>query len=119
MKAKAHKQNIVTILLRVGLAIVFLYAAVSSLQHPLSWAGFLPSFTTKLVDPVLAIRLLAVYEVALAAWLLSGKYVQYGALLCAATLAGIILVNPAQLIITFRDIGLVFAAVALYFAEQN
>ena len=31
-------------LLRIGLAFVFLYAAISSLMHPDEWVGYLPSF---------------------------------------------------------------------------
>ncbi|HET7059872.1 MAG TPA: DoxX family membrane protein [Candidatus Saccharimonadales bacterium] len=106
-------------LLRIGLAAVFLYAAVGALQHPLEWAGFLPSFLRAAMSPTTLVKLVAVYELALVAWLLSGKYVRYAALLCAVTLAGIIVTNPSQLIITFRDIGLLFMALALFFVGKQ
>ena len=100
-------------LLRIGLAFVFSYAAISSLLHPLLWTGYLPSFVLRLVDPALAIRLLAVYELLLATWLVIDRYIRYAAWLSALTLTGIVIVNPGQIIITFRDIGLVFMALAL------
>jgi uncharacterized membrane protein YphA (DoxX/SURF4 family) len=99
--------------LRLGLAFVFAYAGVSSLQQPLEWVGYLPSFMTQLIDAMLLIKLLAVYELLLAAWLLSARFTRYAALLSAATLAGILVANIGQLIITFRDVGLVLMALAL------
>jgi hypothetical protein len=100
-------------LLQLGLAIVFLYAAISSLLSPLDWTGFLPTFLTGLAPSLMVLKILAVYEILLAVWLLSGRYLRYAAWLTALTLAGIILTNPTQLIVTFRDIGLLFAALAL------
>lgn len=99
--------------LRIGLAYVFLYAAVASLQHPIEWIGFLPPFMTKAVDGHTLIHMFSVYEIVLAAWLLVGKYLRYGALLAAATLGGIVVMDLSQLVITFRDIGLALMAVAL------
>ena len=67
---------------------------------------------------VLIIKFFAVYELVLATWLLTGKYVKYAAALSALTLAGIVVTNPSQLLTTFRDIGLAFMAIALFFNEQ-
>jgi len=100
------------------LAIVFLYAGIASLQHPLDWIVFLPHFLTRVATGSVLIRVFAVYELGLAVWLLSGKLLKYSALLCACTLAGIIVTNPSQLITTFRDIGLTFMALALFFVEK-
>jgi hypothetical protein len=118
VKLKLNKQNLPGVLLRIGLALVFLYAALDSLKEPLIWTGYLPGFMTSVFKPVMAVRILAVYELLLAAWLLSGKYKKYAALVCSLTLAGIIAANTKQLIITFRDIGLLFAALALFFLED-
>lgn len=117
MKTPTTKKGYTPLLLRVGLAFVFLYAAVASLAHPLEWAGYLPTFMTNIVSSTVAVRGLAVYELVLGTWLLSGMYVRYGALLSAATLGGIVAVSFSQLIVTFRDVGLLFAALALFFAE--
>jgi len=105
--------NAPALLLRGGLAVIFLYAAISSFVNPDDWAGYLPGILTDRVDVDLLLKGFSVYELALAAWLLSGVYVRYAALLCAATLLGIIVSNFSLFAITFRDIALVFAALAL------
>ncbi|MGF7228445.1 MAG: DoxX family membrane protein [Candidatus Saccharibacteria bacterium] len=104
--------------LRIGLVYVFLYAALSSLQHPVEWIGFLPTFMTKTVDGHTLIHLFSAYEIALSAWLLVGKYLRYAALLAAATLAGIVVMDLSQLVITFRDVGLALMALALAFLGE-
>lgn len=118
MVNKFKNTDIVSLLLRLGLAFVFLYAAIASLRQPLVWAAYLPNFLTKSISPTSLIKVFAVYELVLAAWLLIGKQVKYAALLCAVTLAGIVITNPSQLITTFRDVGLALMAAALFFAEK-
>jgi uncharacterized membrane protein YphA (DoxX/SURF4 family) len=118
MKKNISSTNITSWLLRAGLAIVFLYAGVSSLQHPFDWVSFLPFFLTKAIAATTLIKLFAIYELALAIWLISGKLLKYSSLLCALTLAGIVITNPHQLLTTFRDVGLAFMALALFFAEK-
>lgn len=107
-----------SLFLRAGLAAVFLYAAVSSLQHPLEWAGFLPGFLQHLAPRVTLVKIFAAYELALVLWLVIGKYVRYAGMLCALTLLGIVVMTPDQLIITFRDFGLICMGVALFFIES-
>jgi uncharacterized membrane protein YphA (DoxX/SURF4 family) len=119
MKKSIDDTQLASWLLRVGLTFVFLYAGVSSLQHPLEWIGFLPAFLTKAITATALLKIMAVYELTLAAWLISGKWLKYSALLCAITLVGIILANSSQLITTFRDIGLAFMALALFIAESS
>ena len=105
------------LLLRTGLAVVFLYAAVSSFKTPLDWTSYLPHFLTSSISAVTLVKIFAVYEIILGLWLVSGFYLKWAATLCALTLAGIVVVNPHDLIVTFRDIGLVFAALALVFID--
>jgi hypothetical protein len=107
------------LLLRLGLAFVLLYAAAASLLDPFEWVGFLPSFVGNVVDPMLALKAFAAYEAVLGLWLLSGRYRKYAAAVTALTLAGITLANAGELIITFRDIGLLFAALALFFSAER
>ena len=44
-----HSTRLVSLLLRVGLAVVFLYAAVASWFDPNSWLGFFPEFLTAVI----------------------------------------------------------------------
>lgn len=100
-------------LLRIGLATMFLYAAISSFLQPNEWLGYLPGFVLTMFDGELVLKLFSVIEIALAAWLLSGVYTRYAALLAAIMLLGITVSNFSLLAISFRDIGLAFAALAL------
>jgi uncharacterized membrane protein YphA (DoxX/SURF4 family) len=107
-----------TWLLRAGLALVFLYASINSFLSPQDWVGYFPQFMRDVVPVSILLPVFSVYELALAAWLLSGIYVKYAALLAAATLAGIVVSNFSLLPISFRDMALMLAALALYFDER-
>lgn len=112
-------KNLAPLLLRLGLATMFLYAGVSSLADPRGWIGFLPSVLTDHVSGFTLLKFFAAYEFALAVWLLSGVYVRYAGLLCAATLGGIVVSNFSLFAISFRDIGLMFAALALAVSKDG
>src|ERR1700681_2641616 len=119
VKTKKPRYNHTSaLLLRSGLAIVFLYAADGSLQNPLEWAGYLPHFLSHAFNSSTLVKIFAVYELALVVWLISGYYLRWAALLCALTLLGIVATNPSQLIVTFRDIGLAFMAMPLAFDNK-
>jgi len=106
-------------LLRAGLAFVFAYAGFESLRQPLTWVGYLPHFLAVSEHAVVLLKLIAVYELGLAAWLLVGRYVRLAAALAALTIGGIVLANPAAFIITFRDVGLLLMALALLFGVSD
>jgi uncharacterized membrane protein YphA (DoxX/SURF4 family) len=113
------KGSNVSLLLRVALAFVFLYAGVSSFLSPNDWIGYMPRFMRGIVSDQLLLGGFSVFEIALSAWLLSGFYVKYAALLAGAMLAGIVALNPVLLPITFRDVGLFIAAIALFVEESK
>lgn len=100
-------------LLRIGLAGTLLYAGISTLMTPEDWLGYLPSLVTDLVDGEMFLRLFALYQIALGVWLLSGYYLYIAALAYVATMGGVLLSNLSLLEITFRDVGLLCAALAL------
>jgi len=107
------------LLLRGGLALMFLYAAISGLTNPDSWVGYLPHLITDRVDAHSVMPFFSIYELILATWLLSGIFVRYAALVVAATLAGIVASNMSLFAITFRDMALMFAALALAAMPEN
>ncbi|HEX5448249.1 MAG TPA: MauE/DoxX family redox-associated membrane protein [Candidatus Saccharimonadales bacterium] len=100
-------------LLQLGLVIVLAYAAISQLRQPDDWTTYFPDFLARHYSLVTLTKIVAVYELVLAGWILIGRYLRWAALLAALTFAGIIAFNLNQLIITFRDIGLLFMALAL------
>ncbi|HVC35975.1 MAG TPA: DoxX family membrane protein [Candidatus Dormibacteraeota bacterium] len=118
MKKIYSKNMLASLLLRIGLAAVLIYASVSSFVTPSDWIGYLPHFMTNHVSGQLLLHVFSVYETALAIWLLSGIYLKYAAVIAALTFSGIILTNLGLLAVTFRDITMVFAALALIFIED-
>ena len=106
-------KNLPALLLRLGLAFIFLYAAIGSFVDPKEWVGYLPSLLTDHLPAAMLLKLFSVYELLLATWLLSGVHIRWAALLCAATLSGIVVSNFGLFAISFRDIALIFAALAL------
>lgn len=111
--ASINHSKLVGWLLRIALALVFLYAAIGSTLAPSEWIGYLPGFLTNYVNPTIILKFFSLYELLLALLLLGGIYVRYVALLAAATLVGIVASNFSLFIITFRDFALMFAALAL------
>lgn len=101
-----------SLFLRVGLAFVFIYSAVSGFSNPQAWVGFIPDIGNFITKAYL-LFFSDVINLVLGLWLLSGKKTFYVAVVSSIMLAGIVLTNLGALIITFRDVGLFFAAVAL------
>ncbi len=108
-----EKLNLVSLLLRIGIAFTFLYAAIGGFVIPDAWVGFLPSFMTNIIPGSILLPIFSVYEIVLSLWLLSGWRIFYPALLSAATMAGIIFSDFSVFLITFRDVAILFAALAL------
>ncbi|MBI2620731.1 hypothetical protein HYW61_00705 [candidate division WWE3 bacterium] len=111
MKTDATK--LASFLLRVGLAVAFLYAAVGSFLEPGSWVGYFPSFLKRVVPEKILLDGFFLYQVGLSLWLLSGKHIVKAGLAAAITLALIIISNFNLLDILFRDVAIFVSALAL------
>lgn len=119
MKGFADKKQLPALILSLGLAFVFLYAGVASLMNPQLWASYLPQFMGNFIALDVAIKFIAVYEIVLGLLLVSSKFRKIAAALSALTLAGIIVSSLNQFVITFRDVGLLMMAVALFFMDEE
>ncbi len=117
---KTHGPNPATasLIIRVGLALVFLYAGINAFIQPSAWISFIPEFSTRFIDPEISLDILSVFQIFLALWLLSGRYVKYSASLAISMLVGLMLFNLGTFLITFRDIGLIAAASALFYLDE-
>ncbi len=102
-----------SLLLRFGLAFTFLYAATSGFIEPDSWIGFFPEWLRAIVPAYPMLTAFGIFEIVVALALIFDQYTYYAAYIYALTMIGIIVSNPGALIISFRDIGLAFAALAL------
>ena len=110
--------KVVSLLLRVGLAAVFAYAAIDAFREPGAWIGFVPSFTTKFVSAKFALDMLSIAQLVLVAALLFNMFIRLAALAAIGFLVGLMVFNPSTFLITFRDVGLAFMAGALFYLEK-
>jgi hypothetical protein len=99
--------------LRVGLAGVFLYAAVAAAVQPDAWIGYLPGFLAASTYGKAILQSWGLFEGALALWLLSGRRPYEAGIVSALAMAAIIVPNIALLDIVFRDVAILFAGLAL------
>ncbi|MEX2017313.1 MAG: hypothetical protein WD876_02470 [Candidatus Pacearchaeota archaeon] len=99
--------------LRLGLAFVFIYAAISAFLNPGAWIGYVPSFIWNPITRAYFLFAHDIVNLGLGLWLLTGKKQFYAAIVSCLALAGIIIFNLSSFLITFRDVGLLFAAIAL------
>ncbi|OHA18292.1 MAG: hypothetical protein A2664_02410 [Candidatus Taylorbacteria bacterium RIFCSPHIGHO2_01_FULL_46_22b] len=106
-------EKLTSFLLRAGLAVVFLYAATASLFDPMAWAGFMPQFFKDLVPVTILLTAFSIFEILLSLWLLSGIKPFGAAVIASLALCGIILATISLFDIVFRDIAILFAALAL------
>jgi uncharacterized membrane protein YphA (DoxX/SURF4 family) len=110
MDARTKK---VSLVLRLGLALVFLYAGIASLINPTNWIGFIPAFIAN--ESTRSVLLLghSIFNIVLGLWLLSDKKIFYASTISVIFLIGIILTNLASIDIIFRDVAILFMAIAL------
>lgn len=102
------------ILLRAGLGFVFLYAGIASFLQPDIWISFVPAWVEDLaIARDTALYLHAMADIALGVLFLLGKWQKWVGLIGFVTLFLIVFVNGTELLlVTFRDVGLAFAALA-------
>lgn len=110
--------NKVSFFLRFGIAFSFLYTAVSSFLSPNSWIGFFPMFLRDLIPANILLLIFSIFEIILALWLISNKAIFYASILSSFTLLGIIIFNFSSFDIVFRDVTILFAALALAFLSK-
>lgn len=99
--------------LGIGLGFTFLYAGIASLVDPISWVGYLPSWTAAILPAETLILIHGVFQTALGVALATNWMLRTAALIAALDLSAIILFYGIDTV-TFRDVGLLIMAAALY-----
>ncbi len=100
--------------LRVGLAITFLWIGILILKQPEAWAGYVDPWVIKLL-PVPIIQFMiatAIFDILIGFFLLVGVFTWLAALIGGIHIATVLVVSGIT-DITVRDIGLIAAAFAL------
>ncbi len=101
------------VLLRFGLAFVFLWFASNQIAAPEKWVGFLPGFVKSLpMSAVTFVLCNAVFEIVGASLLLLGAWTRPAALILGLHLLGIAFTIGLSAT-GIRDVGLAVAALAL------
>jgi len=113
------KKGTTILLLRIGLAFVFTYAAIAAFLNPSAWIGFFPTFIRDIFPDSLLLSGFSIAELVIAVLLFFKKTVFYTSLASAILLLGMILFNLGSLDIVFRDVGLLFAALSLAVATKE
>ena len=109
--------------LRLGLGLMYLYSGIDIIRHPSAWTWAIPPWFSQLVSTLMPIEtymkahgaselLLAVVFLL---WFLPRRVVLFAAFISCVEIAGILLLAPfSQFLITFRDLGVLGASLALF-----
>ena len=123
--SRTHKSTpdpnlkLISLLLRIGLALVFAYAAIDAFREPNAWISYVPSFSDKFVSAKFALDMLSIAQLVIVVALLLNQFVKLAALASIGFLVGLMVFNPDTFLITFRDVGLAFMAAALFLTEKK
>jgi uncharacterized membrane protein YphA (DoxX/SURF4 family) len=115
---KTYNPAAASLIIRIGLAAVFAYAAIDAFREPNAWISYIPHFVGSEANAKFALYAASFIQLVVAGFLLANLYVRYVALIAILMLAGIMLTNLSTILITFRDIGLIGAAAGLIFLEK-
>lgn len=112
---KMNPYKVGLLALRFGLAGTYLYSGLSLISNPEKWIGFIPSWfqNTLPIQPELYLQFQGGFELILAFAFITGILLRPAALISALEMTGILLFLGPNLI-TFRDMGLLGGAVALF-----
>lgn len=113
VKTRFNEKKLVSFFLRTGLAIVFLYAGIAALLNPAVWIGFIPIWVRNIIPGNIFLPMHAVLDIIIGMWMIAGKKLLYVSIIASLSLFLIIIFNTTALDIIFRDIALLFSAVAL------
>ena len=113
MISEKEENVLASFFLRVGLAIAFIYAGIAAFLNPEAWIGFIPGFARSVIPASILLHIHSVFNVLLGIWLISNKKIFYASILACLAMVAIIVFNYSALDIVFRDIEILFAAIAL------
>ena len=106
-------ERLLSFLLRAGLAVVFLFAAVDATLNPTSWIGCVPQWVRAIIPGEFFLGAFSLFEAVLALWLFSGKKMFWASVVSSAILFLIVALNIGALDIVFRDIAILFMSLTL------
>lgn len=109
----SHARDKDVLMLRLGLAAVLLYAGIRILIEPLNWLGFVPQWVEVMMPREVFLKSHGFFEIGLGIGILAGVWLPLLAAIALLDFLSILIFFGID-DITFRDIGLVFMALALF-----
>ena len=111
--------RLASFLLRIGIALSLLYAAIASFLSPLVWSSFFPYWITNIISGTTLLTIFSIGEILLALWLLSHQKICAAGLVTAILMLLIIVANYHSLDLVFREIHIMFGGLALVAIHKN
>ena len=108
----------VELLLRLGVALAFLYPPINAVIDPYSWIGYFPSFVRDLGDEMVVLHVFGLIEVVIGIWLLIGRNIFWPSAVAVALLLAIVVFNLGDFQVLFRDLSIAAMALALAFIHR-
>ncbi|MEK6859736.1 MAG: DoxX family membrane protein [Nanoarchaeota archaeon] len=108
------------IILRISLALVFIYFSVNQLINPGYWTGFVPNFALQFgLSAKNLVLLNGIFEIIFGSLMLLGIYTRVSALLLSLHLTGIAISIGFSDPTGIRDFGLAMATLAIFFLGKD
>jgi len=102
------------IILRLSLAVVFLWFGLNQLFSFSAWEGYVPVFLTSIISAKILVMVNGSLELVLGLFLLTGLYVRFSSFVLGIHLFFISL-SLGYTALAVRDFGLAFATLAIFF----
>lgn len=99
-------------ILKLGVAFAFLYPALSAFYDPSLWIGYIPAWAAEVAPREAFLPLFSLFEIALALGVLFTNRALPAAL-AGLVLVAIVIINPSESPVVFRDLSIACAAFAL------
>lgn len=109
----AGVEGVDALLLRLGLAFVFVYAATASFADPDKFERYLPAMLAHPWVEHWCLPAFSTYELGLAVALATGRRLVLASTLAALTVTAITVVNPAEFDVLFRNVAIICTALSL------
>jgi uncharacterized membrane protein YphA (DoxX/SURF4 family) len=112
--------SIPELLLRIGVALAFIYPPISALIDPFAWIGYFPPFLLDSAGSgeLVLLHLFGLLEIAIALWILIGRNIWIPSVVATVMLLAIVALNLSQLDVLFRDISIALMSSALMYLHR-
>lgn len=108
------RSKYIELILRIGIAVAFIYPAVEGFFYPNSWIGFLPIWIRDLpINEITLLHIFGISEIVIAIWILLGRRIFIPSILAIIYLVLIIVLNWKFIDLLFRDFAILAIPISL------